>query len=181
MKELSLHILDIIQNAIAAEAVEVHIEINEDLSKDLLEIIVSDNGFGMDEEFVRNVTDPFTTTRKTRKVGLGIPLFKASALQCDGDFKIKSKLGQGTTVHAMFKHSHIDRPPIGKITDTIITCILSNDNIDFKYIHRYNQNHFIFNTKQIKSYLDGVSISDYAVINWMKDYIEENLTQLVKF
>ena len=109
MRELSLHILDIAQNSIKAEAECLRIAVIEDLMEDKLTIKIKDDGVGMDSETVRKVIDPFYTTRTTRKVGLGIPLFKLSAEQCDGLFEINSQLGKGTEITAVFKYSHIDR------------------------------------------------------------------------
>ena len=115
MRELSLHILDIAQNSIKAEAECLRIAVIEDLINDKLTIKIKDDGTGMDADTVKKVVDPFYTTRTTRKVGLGIPLFKLSAEQCGGYFEIKSQLGIGTEITAVFKHSHIDRVPLGNM------------------------------------------------------------------
>lgn len=180
MKELSLHILDIIQNSITAKASFIEIKINEDLVNDTYKIEISDNGIGMDEEFLKKVLDPFTTTRLTRKVGLGLPLFQASTLQCDGNFEIKSEVEVGTSVKAVFKHSHIDRPPLGNVSDTIITCIMANNKIDYLYEHKYNKNKFIFDTREVKKKIGDMPITDIEIISWIKEYIKENISGLVK-
>ena len=179
MRELSLHILDIAQNSIKAEAECLRIVVIEDLESDKLTIKIKDDGTGMDSETVSRVIDPFYTTRTTRKVGLGIPLFKTSAEQCDGFFDIKSHLGGGTEIIAVFKHSHIDRVPLGNMPDTIVTIINACDHIDLVYTHTYNGLTFTLNTREIKKLLDGVPISNLDVIKWLREYITEGLNEIM--
>lgn len=179
MRELSLHILDIAQNSIKAEAECLRIVVIEDLASDKLTIKIKDDGTGMDSETVNKVIDPFYTTRTTRKVGLGIPLFKTSAEQCDGYFEIKSNLGAGTEIIAVFKYSHIDRVPLGNMPDTIVTIINGCDHMDLVYTHTYNGLTFTLNTKEIKKLLDGVPISNLDVIAWLREYITEGLNEIM--
>ena len=129
MDEISLNILDIVQNSIKAQATYISIAINIDRNKDLISIIIEDNGQGISKEQLDKVDDPFYTTRTTRNIGLGIPFFKQAALQTGGDFYITSKLGQGTNVKAEFVFSHIDRMPLGNIVDTIHLLITMGQNI----------------------------------------------------
>lgn len=179
MKELSLHILDIIQNSIKAQAKMIKLFIHEDEANNSLTIIVEDDGIGMNKELLARVCDPFTTTRTTRRVGLGISLLKAAAERCQGDFNIYSQLGKGTKVIANFQYDHIDRAPLGNITETIISILLSLDNIGFLYQHRYNQREFLLDTREIKNILgDEVSILQNEVILWIKDYIKENFKKI---
>ncbi|MBF4695379.1 ATP-binding protein [Fusibacter ferrireducens] len=178
MRELSLHILDIAQNSIKAEAETLRIVVIEDLEQDKLIIKIKDDGTGMDSETVAKVVDPFYTTRTTRKVGLGIPLFKSSAEACDGHFEIKSQLGAGTEITAEFKHSHIDRVPLGDMPETIVTIINACDQMDLIYTHTINHKTFTLNTKEIKKLLDGVPISNIDVIAWLRAYISEGLNEL---
>ncbi|WIF94409.1 sensor histidine kinase [Caminicella sporogenes] len=178
MKELSMHILDIAQNSISANASLIEIIIDEDIEKDILTIIIKDNGKGMNEEILKRVTNPFYTSRTTRKVGLGIPMFKAAAEACSGFFEIKSKIGEGTTVKAVFKYSHIDRAPLGNMVDTLLTLILSNPNIDFIYVHKKNNKSYILNTKEIKEILGEVPINNIDVLKWIKDNLKEGLKDL---
>ncbi|SCY16348.1 ATP-binding protein [Alkaliphilus peptidifermentans] len=181
MKELALHILDVAENSVRAEATEIKISIIEDTVVDILEIIIEDNGIGMDREFLDKVLDPFVTTRTTRKVGLGLSLFKAAAQQCGGDLTINSKKGEGTKVRAIFQHMHIDRVPLGNITDTIIALILADEKIDIKYQHIYNNNKFCFDTTEIKKILQGLPITNVEVISWIKEHLKEGLKELVKY
>lgn len=179
MRELSLHILDIVQNSISADATIVEIEIEENLRLDELKITVCDNGKGMSEEMVSQVTDPFFTTRTTRKVGLGIPMFKANAEGCEGSFELCSKLGVGTTLKANFKHSHIDRVPLGNMADTIMTCVMSNPQGDLYYKHQINQKFFVFSTLDIRKVLgDDVPLDDLDVLRWIASFVDEGLENL---
>ena len=146
MKELSLHILDISQNSITAGAKLIELEIIENFNSDELTIKIKDNGKGMDEETVKKVSDPFFTTRTTRKVGLGISMFKANAELCSGWLEIKSELGVGTEISCLFKHSHIDRAPLGNMADTIMTMAMGLGNADLLYKHVYKSEEFIFDT-----------------------------------
>lgn len=178
MRELSLHILDIAQNSISANAECLRIVVIEDLIADQLTIKIKDDGIGMDSETVNRVVDPFYTTRTTRKVGLGIPLFKLSAEQCGGYFTIKSQLGVGTDITAVFRYSHIDRVPLGNMPDTIITIINASEKTDLIYTHTYNGASFTLNTKEIKKLLNGVSMSNIDVISWLREYIAEGLEDI---
>lgn len=178
MRELSLHILDIAHNSIAAQAETLRIAIIEDLESDQLTIRIKDDGKGMDEVTLKRVVDPFYTTRTTRKVGLGIPMFKAAAEQCGGSFEIKSQLGVGTEIDATFKHSHIDRVPLGNMTETIITIIMANTDMDLIYTHDINGSKFTLNTRDIKKTLGDLPINNMDVIMWLKGYIHENLVEL---
>lgn len=174
MEELSLHILDIVQNSIAAKASLIEVEIDEDEKEDFLRITVSDNGCGMPEETLEKVTDPFTTGRKTRRVGLGIPLFKLAAEMTGGDFEISSEVGAGTKVCATFGYSHIDRQPLGDIASTMHQLITMNESTDFLYVHKVNGGEFRIDTREIKEILGGVSLSEHTVMVWLLDYIKEN-------
>jgi hypothetical protein len=178
MKELSLHILDIVQNSITANSSFIQIIITEDTKVDVLEIKIIDNGKGMTPELLEKVTNPFTTTRTTRKVGLGIPLFKNAALLCEGDLEIKSELGVGTEVKVLFKHNHIDRAPLGDMVDTIVSLVLCNPNIDFLYRHTFNGTEFVLDTREIKKIISGVEINCNEVISWIREYLKENINIL---
>ncbi len=178
MKELSLNILDITYNSIKAGAKKIEIDVSERISTNLVEIEISDNGCGMDEEFVRRVTDPFVTTRTTRKVGLGIPLFKQSAEDTDGTFAIQSKVGEGTRVYASFRYDHLDRAPIGDMAGTMVSLIQANDSIRFIYRHVTDQGAFTFDTDELHEQLCDIPLSEPAVLSWIEEYINENLQNI---
>jgi len=179
MKELSLHILDIVQNSLAAGATLVDIGIEEQPQKgDFLEIMITDNGRGMKKEEVAKVLDPFFTTRTTRKVGLGLPLFQQNAIHCDGCFDIESDLGNGTTVRAKFKHSHLDRAPLGDMCATLLTLIVLNPDVDFHYIHRIGEKQFELDTREIRNELDDVPLNNPVVVDFLREFIGENYSNL---
>ncbi len=180
MKELSLNILDIAKNSVKAEANLIEIIIDENVKDNLLTIVISDDGCGMNEELLGRVKDPFTTTRTTRKVGMGIPLFELAANQAGGTLSIESEVGKGTCVTATFVYDSIDRAPIGDITGTIITLLSGSPEIDFRYIHRYNGAEFEFDTKKIKDILGDVPIDSADVLSWVMDYITEGLDEIKK-
>jgi len=150
MEDLSLHILDIVENSITACAKKIEIKIIEEKKKDLLTIEIIDDGKGMDEEALKNVLDPFFTTRKTRKVGLGLPLLAQSAEESRGSIKIESKPGQGTKVKATFGYSHIDRKPLGDIYESLKVLIVANPDINFIYEYQKNDVNYHLDTKGIK-------------------------------
>lgn len=177
MRELALHILDIAENSISANATEIKIIIEEDLVKDFLRIVIQDNGKGMNEETLTKIVDPFVTSRKTRNVGLGIPFFKAAAEACEGTFTIKSILGEGTTVEAVFKHSHIDRMPLGDITSTFITLLIGTPDVHWTFEYYFNEHPFIFDDQEIKQTLDGLPLSEPAVIRFIREMIESGLQE----
>ncbi len=175
MKELSLHILDIVQNSVKAGASEIEIDINEDILKNLLEIDITDNGCGMSEEFLKTVKDPFSTTRTTRKVGMGISLFEAAAVQCGGYLEIESEQGNGTSLKVFFEYDNIDRAPLGNMAETMITVIMGAPDINYVYKHRKAGKEFVFVADDIKNALGGVPIDSPEILNWVKEYISEGL------
>ncbi len=178
MKELSLHILDIAKNSVKAEADRILIMINEDSKKNLLEIIIEDNGCGMSEEFLKSVKDPFSTTRTTRKVGMGIPLFEAAAVQCGGRLDITSRIGEGTKVYTSFELRSIDRAPLGDMAGTMTTLISGSAHINFIYIHTKDGKEFRLDTNELKEVLGDVPLDLPEVIMWIDGYIKEGLLDL---
>ena len=173
MREISLHILDVLQNSLEAGASKVTLTIEEDLRADRLTITVTDNGRGMDADTVTKVLDPFFTTRTTRHVGLGLPLFAAAARRCNGDLMVESEPGKGTTVRATFQHSHIDRAPLGDIRNTILSFLLAARPVDLHYIHRVNDRQFEFDTADLRAELGNVPLSYPAVRDWLSEFIAE--------
>lgn len=178
MTTLALHILDIVQNSIRAGASEIRIRIIESKASDNLDIIIEDNGSGISGEMIDKVTDPFTTSRTTRKTGLGLPLLKQHSRMTGGDLELKSKPGAGTIVKATFKHSHIDRQPIGDMAGVLIILIASNPEIDFLYTHRTDSGEYTFSTSNTKEYLETESLGDYALLKEIGEMIKENLSDI---
>lgn len=176
MRELSMHILDLAQNSIVANATLIEIEVTADTAADTLKIAIHDNGKGMSAEFLARVEDPFTTTRTTRRVGLGIPMFAEAAHECDGDLTVRSEPGNGTSVEASFRLSHIDRAPLGDIASTLVALIAANPGIDFVYRQRVERSEFVLDTREVKAQLDGVPINESAVLKWIGEYMSEQGT-----
>ncbi|MEO0258591.1 MAG: ATP-binding protein [candidate division WOR-3 bacterium] len=175
LAELSMHILDIVQNSISAGASLIRVRVEEDKEKDFLLIEVEDNGRGMDPETIEKVQDPFYTTKSYKKVGLGIPLFKQTAQHCDGSFEIKSQRGQGTLVRATFKRSHIDLPPLGNLKDTILTLIIAELKVDFIFEIKVDGTFFTLDTRDLKRELQDVPLNHPEVIRFLKEFLDENL------
>ena len=180
MKELSLHILDIMHNSIAAGADRVGLDIVEDTEADLLKFTITDNGCGMPPEMVSAVINPFTTSRTTRKVGMGIPLLKLAAENTGGGIELTSTVGKGTVISASFGYSHIDRQPLGDMAETMLGVITSYEEIVFVYTHKVNDREFSLDTAQIKEILGGVSLKSPEVVLWLKEFLAENEAELYK-
>ncbi|GIW49370.1 MAG: histidine kinase [Caloramator sp.] len=177
MRELSLHIMDIIENSISADATLIELYIEENLLKNTFTIKIKDNGKGIDEEMLKNITDPFVTSRTTRRVGLGLSLFETTCLRCNGSLKVYSKVNVGTEVVAIMEHSNIDRPPLGKIEETVVSVLL-NPSIDLVYEHIYNDKKFVLDSREIKKILGSDEINTPEVLLWIKDFIKENLKEI---
>ncbi|MBN1234356.1 MAG: ATP-binding protein [Candidatus Coatesbacteria bacterium] len=179
MEELSLHILDIAENSIKANASFVTIEIIEDIDTDKMEIEITDNGFGMSDKMIEKALSPFFSTRTTRKIGLGLPLFKDTVEACEGSIKLTSEINRGTKVYASLRHSHIDRPPLGEIADTILMLVISYPDRDFLYRHKKGNREFTFDTREIKEILGTeVSINHPEVRSWLLETLKSGEKEL---
>lgn len=178
MKELSLNILDITMNSVKAGASVIEILITETVSA--LELVIRDNGCGMTEEVVRQVSNPFYTTRTTRKVGMGIPLLTLAAEQTGGhvsivsDTKDESPTAHGTTVTAVFDKTHLDFTPLGDMIPTITTLIQGSPDIDFVYRHQMPDREVSLKTADLREVLgQEVSLGEYEVLQWIEAYLLE--------
>lgn len=178
MTELSLNILDIAENSVKAGAPLTEISVKVQSDQNLLEIIIRDNGCGMTKEQVEKVIDPFYTTRTTRKVGLGVPFFKASAESAGGSFKIESQVGVGTEIVASYELDNIDRMPMGDLTATIHTLVTMHEDTDFLFTYKVNENEFVLDTRELREILGDISFKEYEVSNYIKDYLKENITSV---
>ncbi len=178
MNDLSLHVIDIIQNSLKAGASLLKLIIAENLNEDSLLITIEDNGLGMSREQIEKLEDPFFTSRTTRRVGMGIPLFKQSAEQSEGSFEVVSIEGEGTRVTARFRHSHIDRPPLGDIANAFILMVSANPFVEFLFTYRYNTKEYIFDTVEVKEILDGLPVNDPKIIKILTEMIKSNIEEL---
>lgn len=178
MRDLCMHILDLVQNCVEAASTEVQIIVKEDLTKNLLQIQVIDNGKGIPKKVLVDLTNPFTTSRITRKVGLGTSLLDMICKQSGGKLKITSQLGVGTKVIADFKHDHLDRPPLGDLVDTIkVILVAYYQVVDFRFEYQYGGEKFTFNSQEVKNVLgsDSQLLAHKEVINWIDEYLNSNI------
>ena len=178
MKTLALNILDIAQNSIRAKADQVTISITELLQDDLYRICIEDNGTGIPKEILRNVTDPFVTTRTRRRLGLGLPLLKYHAEITGGSITIRSEESRGTFVQADFSHKHIDRQPLGDIAGVIRLLIASNPGIEFVYKHKTDTGSYCFSTKETKEVLETKELTCQDLLQDIRDMINQNLINI---
>ena len=179
MKEISLNILDITENSVKAGATLTEIYVDEEGDK--LTLTIKDDGCGMNEETVKSVTDPFYTTRTTRKVGLGIPLLKLACEQTGGTLSIISSVDEdthGTTVTAVFFKNHIDFTPLGDVISSIVTLIQGHPDTDFLFRHSTERGAVELDTREIRAVLEDVPLDTYEVILWIRDNLEEQYKEI---
>jgi hypothetical protein len=178
MLELSLHILDIVENSTRAGATNTEITLVEDTFKDTLFLEIKDNGSGMSEDALKKVLDPFYTTKTVRNVGLGLPMLAQATERTEGHFIIESKGGEGTRVAASFKLSHIDRQPLGDIASTLVTLIAGNPDVDFIYRHQHNNREYVLDTNDVKKEIDDVPINHVEVLHFIREHVQEGLKEI---
>lgn len=178
MQDISLHILDIAENSIKAGANLIEITLDEDIKKNSLTIEIRDNGKGMSKEMTAKVKNPFTTSRTERKVGLGLSLLEQAAEAAGGKLTVKSEEGKGTTVKADFIYDHIDRKPVGNITDTLISLLANASDIDIRYTYKKDTNEFMFDSREIKEALGLNSLKDSKVLIELKELINSKLEEI---
>ncbi|MFZ5633321.1 MAG: ATP-binding protein [Bacillota bacterium] len=178
MEELSQHILDVALNSLKAGATRLEIFVREDIPANVLEFRVRDNGHGMAKEYIEKMQDPFFTTKKNKRVGLGIPLLKEAVERCGGIFKIRTSPTVGATVTAKFPYDHLDRAPLGDIAGTLSVLITSSQSIQIIYRHYYNDKAFFLDTGELESTLGGIPLHTPEVLVWLKDYLNRNIAVL---
>ena len=183
MKEIGLHLLDIAVNSVAAESKNISVHVREDLFRDRLSASVIDDGRGMDAVTAQQVQDPFYTTRTTRNVGLGIPLLTLAAEQADGSFSLQSEPGKGAWVEAEFRHSHIDRMPLGDLSSTFLTLLISHQQIDWTFLYRVTDKDnksrdFLFESAELKSGLGDISLTEPEVLTFLRSLIQEGIEEV---
>ena len=184
MREITLHLLDLAENSVSAGARTVQIAVCEDLKADLLTASIEDDGRGMDPETVKKVTDPFYTSRTTRKVGLGIPLLKGAAEDSNGGLAISSKPGEGTRVEVSFQHSHIDRMPLGNLSTTFLGLLVGHPDVHwvFRSTARKNgaEETFEFDDQPVKETLEDVPLTHPEVLTFVRGMLEEGIAETKK-
>ena len=173
MKELSLHLLDVAQNSVTAGARHIDLTLTED-EHQVCRLTIADDGCGMTPEFLAQVTDPFATTRTTRKVGLGLPLLRMAAEQTGGVLNIESQVDAGTTVTVLFHGSHIDCPPLGDLSGTVALLIQGAPNVEWTWTHTTPKGSYVLDTRQLREVLGpDVPLSEPAVALWIGEYLQE--------
>jgi hypothetical protein len=178
VRELSLHILDVVENGVTAGAHCIWIRVEESTARDRLEISIRDDGRGMSAQKIRNLSDPFVTTRTTRRVGLGLSLLSAAARRCEGDIRVNADPGRETEVTAFFRRSHIDRAPLGDMAATMGMLILGNPHLDFVYVHRVDEGEFVLDTRELRAELEGLPLSDPVVVQHLTESMRRSLNEL---
>jgi len=185
MREISLHLLDIAENSVAAQSRNICIEIHEDHKNDLLTVRVTDDGRGMSEETAKQVLDPFYTTRTTRKVGLGIPLLKLAAEMAEGGLSLVTESGKGTKVEAHFRNSHIDRMPLGDVAVTFLTLLISYPHIHWVFDYRITDHNgesyeYNFDDTELKVELGDMPMTEPDILKFVRSMFEEGIEALVR-
>ena len=178
MLELSLHILDIVENSTRAGAKNITITLVENTNKDTLSLEIKDDGSGMNKDVLKRVLDPFYTTKTVRNVGLGLPMLAQATERTEGHFIIESKGGEGTRVEAQFKLHHIDRQPLGDIASTLVTLIAGNPDVDFTYRHQHNDREYVLDTKEVRKEIDNVPINHVEVLNFIREHVQDGLKEI---
>ncbi len=180
MRELALHLLDIAENSVSAHAGTIMISVEENHADDVLRMVVEDDGAGMDAEMVSRVTDPFVTSRTTRKVGLGIPLLKAAAEACSGCLTIHSTVGKGTRVEVMFQHSHIDRMPLGNVVDTLITLVVGSPQVHWIFRYIVDGQMFEFDDQPFKDELGDLPMTEPAILAFLREHLRDGVNSVLQ-
>jgi hypothetical protein len=171
MDDLATYLLDIVQNSIQAKASMIQLSVVEE---DELKIKVIDNGIGMSDTVLAQVTSPFYTTRTTRRVGLGLPLIKMLCEQTDGDFRLESTEGLGTSLYLMMHHHHIDMPPIGNLGEMIYTISIHQDVSEFIFTYESRQNKYTYQLSEIKR-IFGQTLTTYSIMQGLIDHINQEI------
>jgi hypothetical protein len=178
MLELALHILDIAENSVRAGARTVHIQTVEDRTGDRLTIEIRDDGSGMDGATVERALDPFYTSKKVRKVGLGLPMLKEAALRAGGSFSITSQVGAGTGVAVGFQLSHLDRQPLGDLTGALVALVAGNEEVDFVCRHDCDGRTFTFDTREIRREVGEIPLNHPEVLKFIRQYLMEGFKEI---
>ncbi len=178
MEDLAMHTLEILMNSVHADAKNIKLDITDSAERDELVISVLDDGKGMSEETAKKASDPFYTSRTTRKIGMGLAFLRGLAETCGGAFTLESELGKGTLVRASVQRSNIDTPPLGDLGEMLMESIQANGDIEYELAYETDDDRFQFSTREAKEMLDGVSILEPEVLLWIKDYINEGISKL---
>lgn len=178
IEDLCFHIVDVVQNSVTAGADRVEVVIEASRLNDRIRLEICDNGRGMDAETARLVQDPFYTTKSGKKVGLGIPLMKETALQCEGMFRLTSELGKGTRIRAEYRLTHIDTPPMGPVDETMYQLIVATPEVNMVFVWMTDAGRFAVSTHEIREQIGEMSLTHPAVLSFVRNYLRENIQKL---
>lgn len=180
MRDLCMHIIDLVQNSVDADSKQVYLTLEENLFNNILSLTIEDNGRGIPPEILANLTNPFTTTRTTRKVGLGTSLMDMVCQQAGGVLKIASEVGVGTKLVAIMQYDHLDRPPIGDLVGTIkLMVLMYNEKINLVFNYKFNNKEFSFSTAELKEALGvDIDLSEPEIVSWLEEFLQENIKGL---
>ena len=176
LRDISLHIHDLSENSITAGATLIRIALCAE--DGVLTLRLTDNGKGMSPELLARVEDPFTTSRTERKVGMGIPFFKLACEQTGGSFRIASELGKGTELTGRLMIGNIDRIPLGDVGETVSMLILESPETRFVLELTARGESFTLDTDEVREQLDGAPISDFEILQWIKEYVNESVLNI---
>jgi hypothetical protein len=179
VEDICFHLIDLVQNSVAAGAGDISLNIMESKTQDILTLEVADNGRGMDTETQEKVQDPFFTTKSFKKVGLGIPLLKATAQTCRGDLDIRSNVGRGTQIKASLQRGHLDCPPLGNLEETLLSLLVSLDKINLQFFYRSDRGEFSISSNAIRQQVGELHFSHPEVYKFLREYIHEGLGQML--
>jgi hypothetical protein len=179
VEDICFHLVDLVQNSVAAGAGAIRLSIVESKNQDTLTLEVDDDGRGMDEQTLEKVQDPFFTTKGFKKVGLGIPLLKATAQSCRGDFNIRSEVSRGTEVRASLQRGHLDCPPLGNLEETLLSLLVSLDRVDVQFFYRSDRGEFSISSGAIRLQVGELHLSHPDVYQFLREYIHEGLGKVL--
>lgn len=175
VEDICFHLIDLVQNSVAAGATTIRLDIVESVKQDTLTLEIADNGRGMDPHTLEKVQDPFFTTKSFKTVGLGIPLFKATAQACRGDFAIRSEVGRGTAVQASMQKSHLDCPPLGNLEETVLSLLVTLDALDLQFSYRSDRGEFSISSNAVREQAGDLHFSHPDVYTFLREYIHSGL------
>lgn len=178
MKEIALHILDIVENSLAAGATAIDILVDDDAVCNRLRVSVRDDGRGMDARTLAAIHDPFVTSRTTRVAGLGVPLLKAAAEDCNGGLEVRSTPGQGTILEAELQRDHIDRMPLGDLPGTLLGLVVGRPEVRWCFRYRAGGETFSFDSDPIRQALGDVPLSEPAALRYVRETLQEGIRRV---
>jgi anti-sigma regulatory factor (Ser/Thr protein kinase) len=179
VQDICFHIVDLVQNAVAAGARTVTVSLRDSAASDEITLSVRDDGRGMDAETAARARDPFYTSKGFKKVGLGLPLLEATAGSCHGDFELDSEPGVGTTVQARLEKSHWDCPPLGDLSDTVLQLLVTLDEVDLRFSFRGDRGEFDISSAEVREEAGGLHLSHPDVYSFLRDFFAANLRPLL--